>query len=782
MLRRPTRRAAAPLLSLLLLLAGCGGSDGSDDGGPPTGPEPPDEPDVASISVTPERAAVQQDSVLSFEATARDAQGDPISDVTFSWSVEDPSVASVDDQGRAEGLEPGETTVIAAAEGEEGSSPLKVRSGRTVVVDSTRLELVSDSAERAGGTLRFRVVGEDPPQIESGDFVVGAEDGGFLRRATSVSGAGDELVVETEFAALDEAVDSASFQGAVTVGTGGQSGSVRGDRVHWGPTYSRYSAAGVTLQDGALIIDDLTLLQGEVCGDSGSACVDAEVVVTSGKVRFSPEVDVSARIEYFELREFRAVGGADLEFDLAAEARATGQLQDSGEQVIHQVGKPFVFQAGPVPVAGEVRVTFSIGYEAEARADYEVGAGFESAYGTRIGAEYADGSWSRVFEVEKSFDPRPLTTELAGEARARAFVKPELSVVFYSVVGPSAFAEPYLQGEAVFREACTFDLTAGMDAGVGFAVEILGKDLASFERTMNIATTSLLSRNLGCPGDLAVTTSTEGPDPDTDGYTIDVDGERAALLAADDSTLLEDLPGGDHEVAMGDVQSNCQVDGANPRSVTVEDDRTALAAFSVSCDPRFGQLRIVSATTGDQPDPDGYELRVDAQPVPSLSASGEDSVTVPDLPPEDYEVLMLDVESNCEIQGANPKTATVEPDATARVVFEVDCPTPTGDLRVTTSTGGEFQDPDGYDVLVDGDVEGHVDPDGSITFSDVEAGDHAVGLGDVSSDCEVEGDNPRTVTIRADRRTTADFTISCGVFGAAAGLRPPEVHRLETGR
>jgi hypothetical protein len=79
------------------------------------------------------------------------------------------------------------------------------------VIDSTRLLLVSDSLERAGGTYRFRILEPPAPAIAVEDVIVEAQDLGFLRRVTSVSVAGTTVTLGTEPAALSDIVERGSF-------------------------------------------------------------------------------------------------------------------------------------------------------------------------------------------------------------------------------------------------------------------------------------------------------------------------------------------------------------------------------------------------------------------------------------------------------------------------------------------------------------------------------------------------------------------------------------------
>ena len=89
-------------------------------------------------------------------------------------------------------------------------------------------------------------------------------------------------------------------------------------------------------------------------------------------------------------------------------------------------------------------------------------------------------------------------------------------------------------------------------------------------------------------------------------------------------------------------------------------------------------------------------------------------------------------------------------------------PGPTdGTLAVITETSGVEPDPNGYTVQVDAKPVRSVGSTGTLTDSDVAAGDHVVQLGGVAANCAVAGDNPRTITIVSGETTTATFEVNC---------------------
>jgi DNA/RNA endonuclease G (NUC1) len=82
---------------------------------------------VASVSVAPASASINVGSNFNFSASAIDAGGLPQPGVVYAWSSSDPVVATVNASGQAQGLAPGEATIIATApNGVQGTATLRV--------------------------------------------------------------------------------------------------------------------------------------------------------------------------------------------------------------------------------------------------------------------------------------------------------------------------------------------------------------------------------------------------------------------------------------------------------------------------------------------------------------------------------------------------------------------------------------------------------------------------------------------------------------------------------
>jgi hypothetical protein len=93
-----------------------------------------------------------------------------------------------------------------------------------------------------------------------------------------------------------------------------------------------------------------------------------------------------------------------------------------------------------------------------------------------------------------------------------------------------------------------------------------------------------------------------------------------------------------------------------------------------------------------------------------------------------------------------------------------------GDLQVNSSTTGSNPDPNGYTVTVDGSQSQEIGVNGTVTFSDVAAGNHSVQLTGVASNCNVAGSNPRIVTVPVGGTAQSTFEVDCSDPPPSGGI------------
>lgn len=95
---------------------------------------------------------------------------------------------------------------------------------------------------------------------------------------------------------------------------------------------------------------------------------------------------------------------------------------------------------------------------------------------------------------------------------------------------------------------------------------------------------------------------------------------------------------------------------------------------------------------------------------------------------------------------------------------EVTTPTATGSVRFIVSTVGEDKDPDGYSLTIDQTLVLSVQTSQTITIDDLAVGDHEVSLADVSSNCAINGPNPRIIHVLAGESIEVTMDLSCNTL------------------
>jgi uncharacterized protein YjdB len=277
------------------------------------------------------------------------------------------------------------------------------------------------------------------------------------------------------------------------------------------------------------------------------------------------------------------------------------------------------------------------------------------------------------------------------------------------------------------------------------------------------------------PGDsLIVTTTTTGADLDPNGYHVYVDefcdGEGcsdpawSASVGVNETVAFYPVPTGTHSIILIDVDANCTV-GQNPRSVTTSPGITTHVTFSVSC-VQTGSVRVTTATTGANLDPDGYVVYLSGTGGYSIGVNA--SFTFPRLLPGNYVVTLGSLAANCSTSGFASKGVTVVGGVTADVAFAVTC-APLAAIRVTVTTTGVEPDPDGYVVTAEGagsSRSGAVAPNGAVVLDSLLQGTYTVALGGVAGNCRVSGSG--AITVAATWGVTSDvaFVVTCALPAA----------------
>jgi hypothetical protein len=268
-------------------------------------------------------------------------------------------------------------------------------------------------------------------------------------------------------------------------------------------------------------------------------------------------------------------------------------------------------------------------------------------------------------------------------------------------------------------------------------------------------------------GGIAVVASTSGPEPDRNGYRVQLDGAEARSLGAEDSTVFEQVTPGSHALELRDVADNCLVRAGPSRSLSVTAGLVDRVAYQVTC-TASATLRVVIRTAGAPADPDGYELVIPTRATRAIGIN--ETVTMTGFGPGPLGVQLAGLAPGCAVQGTTGRLVTMVSGDTTELTFEVRCgPPPPGEgtILVTVRTQAvNAQIPNGYTLILDGTRATGVAATQTVTLAHVPVGLHSVKLSDVPSWCIAgsggfPGANPVQVTVAADSATPVTFGVLC---------------------
>lgn len=613
-------------------------------------------PTAVKVVVAAPRQTLEPGDSVRFSAQAFDAQGLVIPTATITWSSSKTSVATVDARGMVVARAEGSAQIVATADGQSGGVDLSVGVTQlcecTRVIDSTATQLIQRNDST--GVYVFRVIGTRTPAIDSGSIIVGAEEGGFLRRVHRVVRSGDILTLQTTRAYLEEAIREAAF--ASTSFTEGESLPLESSAARWGPWTTTYLAPDVKLAGAKCCsLDDLSL---PLDLGSGDVKVHGEITIKKGSIDFEPRFEVGGEFSAFQLQRFRTVvrGGIGLNIDGYEIKVGVEGSQDKKKfyglskkkRRIARMAKPFSFFIGPVPVVGIINKTLSLQGEITANVSAVFTGVFRTGFEVTAGTEWIRSrGWKPVFGTTSFLEaPAPTFEGIEGSVSAKIAVVPEYEVLFYGVGGPFVNLEPYAEGEVNALLAFAggspsgLDMEAkaslGLNLNIGAKISAFGfKDVAEAAFEIPLVRPYTLARMFS-DGPLTARTDVTGPDqPETVAIRVRPTFEdrwemgplgliassgpppfgrdlatssQDASVAPNDSVVFKDVRSGDdfkHRVALHNLAGNCSSESLSydvgVRSgaflTLFRQQEPSNVTFTIACIP-MGALRVRSVVSG----------------------------------------------------------------------------------------------------------------------------------------------------------------------------------------
>jgi YVTN family beta-propeller protein len=172
-------------------------------------------------------------------------------------------------------------------------------------------------------------------------------------------------------------------------------------------------------------------------------------------------------------------------------------------------------------------------------------------------------------------------------------------------------------------------------------------------------------------------------------------------------------------------------------------------------------LRLGIATTGTNPDPDGYVYSLDGSAPAALATN--DVVVVGGLNPGTHQLDVDGVAANCTLTGGASRSIGLFEGDTTDIILHVGCESGSGatTLQLTTLTTGGDPDLDGYTYSVDGSSPAVIGPNASVSIAGLAPGSHQLVIGQVASNCSLTGGATRSITLTQGATTNVQLTVTC---------------------
>jgi hypothetical protein len=169
-------------------------------------------------------------------------------------------------------------------------------------------------------------------------------------------------------------------------------------------------------------------------------------------------------------------------------------------------------------------------------------------------------------------------------------------------------------------------------------------------------------------GSVLVTLRTQGVLPFPSGQTIALDEvERAKIDTG--TALITGVTRGTHLVRLRGVPDNCTVVG-NPRGVIILPEETRSIEFAISCVALHGTLEVDIDESGPT-NPNGYFIQIAGGRTYRMPGAG--SIGITNVAAGFQQVELVNLPTNCSVEGANPATVNIRAGGWQRFTFTVLC-------------------------------------------------------------------------------------------------------------
>ncbi len=336
----------------------------------------------------------------------------------------------------------------------------------TVLIEDSDWQSSVISVDTANYTFKFNKNILDKYSINVGDIIVGTEDAGYLRKVKDMETVGDEITIETEFAAITEAFEELHEQATVSITPNIESQEFwLEDGVEMNSTKS--TSANLMNFSINTVLYDL---------DSNFSTTTDQVRI-SGSYKLDADFHIDLDIADFEVSKLM------LQYDINQTQVIDGYL-GVGDIEYSKKKKLATIPCGTIPagpVIIEPVIDIYAGFAVNMSTPLQMK--IEQSYNSLTTINYQDGNWNTEKTViENEVFEKPT---ISGVLNAKLYLKPVLRFRVYRTVSPYIDAELYGAANVELEsDLLKWKTSVGLDMNAGVSMMIWNHSLFNFNTNL----------------------------------------------------------------------------------------------------------------------------------------------------------------------------------------------------------------------------------------------------------------------------------------------------------
>lgn len=357
-------------------------------------------------------------------------------------------------------------------------------------------------ATSPNGELSFAAMTPQLAAVAPGEVVVAepspAAPYGYLRRVTAVNATANSVILSTQPATLEDAIEQGAFWVEKTLRPSDVTDQVLA------PGVALRAVNPAEPSDGFFIeVEDFP-----VYDEDGNPNTASDQILISGSVDILPSFEFSLQIHDWTIRELAFTSNVQETTELEVEARVELYSLDSEKELAQFTLAAITVFVGPVPIVLTPVLKVVAGTDGSVYVGVTASVTQEATLTS--GLRYYDGAWTPIADFDTSFQfelPRPtLGVDL------KAYTAGRVSLMLYGTADPGPYlgVQLFLDLEGDIFAEPLWMLYGGIEVVVGVNPEILGFSIAQYEATVIGYRTTLAQAPPGASGSGAVQVSAGG--------------------------------------------------------------------------------------------------------------------------------------------------------------------------------------------------------------------------------------------------------------------------------